>query len=155
MREAIPPSDPRSTTIKEILRIVAGPAEVEEIARHMDEDVAVHMDGNVFHGLAAWRAWIRYSHAHCGLSETSLHLTELDELDDSRLSATITGKGIRAGVPVVSEPVEILYSFGTDGKVDATWTSRHNYTFFFGEGIRSPWGFGWLLLRIVLWTSRK
>ncbi len=31
------------------------------------------------------------------------------------------------------------------------WTRRENYVFFFGERIRNPIRFVWLMVRIVVW----
>ncbi len=143
--------DDRLAVVAHILEIVAGPAGVGEIGRYMRSDVVVNMDGLAFRGLAGWRKWIRYSRARSGLEEASLEIVDSED-DGERLRVAIVGRGRRAGRPVVSEPVWITYRFD-GGKVAETWTSRRNYVFFFGDGIRSRLGFAWLMLRIVTWCA--
>ncbi len=143
--------DERLDVLARILEIVAGPADVTEIGRYMRSDVVVNMDGVAFRGLSGWQKWMRYSHACSGLEDVSLEITGAED-DGERLRVAVVGRGRRDGRDVTSEPVWITYRF--DGvKVAETWTSRRNYVFFFGDGIRSRLGFAWLMLRIVVWCA--
>ncbi len=141
----------RRMVLRDLVCLVAGPADVAEVGRYMHPGVTVHMDSLVFRGLAGWQKWIRYSHAASGLAEVELEILELEDLGGERLRATIGGRGRRAGRPVVAAPISVTYRFADD-KVAETWTSRHNYVFFFGDRIRHSLGFALLLARILVWN---
>ncbi len=60
--------DERLGVVARIPEIVAGPADVGEIALYIHSDVIVNMDGIAFRGLTGWRKWIRFSRARSGLA---------------------------------------------------------------------------------------
>ena len=140
----------RREVIEQILRIVAGPADVRDVARYMRKDVVVHMDSLTFRGLSGWQKWIRYSHAKCGLEATRFEILDIEERQPDHLRVQLQGHGRRLGRPVVSNPAYVTYRF-SGNLVAETWTTRHNYRFFFGDRIRHFWYFAWLLFSIVTW----
>lgn len=155
----------RRHLLERVLRLVAGPADLGEVERYMTADVVVHLDRLTFRGLGGWRRWMRYSHARSGLTEVELELLDAEELGADRLRVRIGGRGRRGDRVVVAEPVWIVYRFvsaevedigedGADGaeKLAEMWTSRRNYTFFFGPSSATLPGFAWLLLRIMAWN---
>ena len=141
----------RLEVLARILDMVAGSADMDEIDRYMHSDIVFHMDGLAFRGLSAWRKFMRYTHAHSGLEDTVLTIAKVEE-EGERLRVSIAGQGRRAGSVVIAEPVWVTYRFAA-GKVAEAWTTRRNYTFFFGERIRSPVYFVWLILRVLTWNG--
>lgn len=143
--------EPNVAVIRQLSEILAGRSPIALGERIIAEDVVCHMDGLTFRGRAAWRTWIAYI-------RTQPHVEDMDALIDAisadeRGHVTLVGRwrGRVRGVPTVSETASARYRL-RDGQVAEIWTTRRNYTFMFGPGMRHWPGCLAVLLRLRAWA---
>ena len=141
--------------VRRLLEVISRGRPMREAEELLNENVIARMDGRIVgHSRESWRRWVEFLHYNADKKMTSLTI-EVDNITrrDDVISVSAHWRGEIDGQAQLSDAGTVAYRVHA-GKICEIWTHRANYVFIYGEGVRSLPGFGWLLLRLLLWRGK-
>ena len=141
--------------VRRLLEVISRRRPMNEAAELLDVNVIAHMDGRIVgRSSGAWRRWVRFLHYNADKRMSSLTI-EVDSVSrrDDVVSVAAHWRGEIDGQEQLSDAGTVSYRV-RDGKICEIWTHRANYVFIYGAKIKSIAGFGWVLLRLLLWRGK-
>ncbi len=137
-------------TVARLLTILAGKTPIAAGVDIMAQDVVANFDGWRFEGINLWANWIHYLRTRTRVTELDLEVDRIEPNPDGTITAHGRWRGLRRGMPVVSEMGVVTYRFH-EGRIVEIWTTRHNYVLLIGPYLRYRWGLVLMLLQLYLW----
>lgn len=131
--------------------ILAGRQDLSLAATVLDRQVVIHVDGYSFVGIDAWETWISFIRSRRRVSDIEVIIDHMAVFGGDRLVVSGHWQGNRNGVRTASEPCTVSYRFD-GGYITEIHTTRRNYAFVFGRGVRCVVFYLLLLGYVWIWA---